>query len=144
MLRYTCILISYSKAVYCIWRISFSIRLLLSSCTCPQNICLHPIKCPRNYFPAREPCCSTSPKIDFSCIAPILSLLQPRHSTSSHLAVWLVWLLITALHGPSVYLGVISDSSEGWYDLLMTSDTNYCRDRVEHTVITLRKKGKFI
>lgn len=100
------------------------------------------IKCPQNYFPAMEPCCPTLPKIDFSCNAPIMSLLQPRHSTSYHRAVWRVWLIITALHGPSVYLRVISDSSVGWYDLLMTSsDTNYCRVRVEHTAITLRKKA---
>lgn len=132
-------------ATYCVWRVSVSITLLLSSCSCPWNICSHPIKCPRNNFPVMEPCCSTLPKIDFSCNAPILSLLQSRHRTSSHRALSLVWLLITALHGPSVCLDVISGSSVGCYDLLMTSsDINYCRVGVEHTAITLRKKGYLI
>lgn len=141
MLKYKCILISSSTATSCDWKISFSMTLLLSSCNCPQNICFHLIKCPPNYFLATESCCSTSPKIDSSCNAPTLSLLQPRHSTSSHRADWLVWLLTTALHGPSVFLGVISDSCVGWYDLLMTSsDTNFFRVRIEHTAITLRKK----
>lgn len=51
----------------------------------------------------------------------IVSLLQPRHSTGSPCTGWLVWALITALNGLSIYLGVISNSSEGRYDLMMTS-----------------------
>lgn len=51
----------------------------------------------------------------------VVSLLQPRRLTGSPCTGWLLWALITALDGLSVYLGVISNSSEGWYDPMMTS-----------------------
>lgn len=51
----------------------------------------------------------------------VVSLLQPRRSTGSPCTGWLVGALITAKDGLSVYLGVISNSSEGWYDPTMTS-----------------------
>lgn len=51
----------------------------------------------------------------------VVSLLQPRRSAGSPSTGWTVWVLFTTLDGLSVYLGVISDSTEGWYDPTMTS-----------------------
>lgn len=125
MLKHKCILISSSTATYCDWKISFSMTLLLSSCNCPQNICFHLIKCPPNYFLATESCCSTSPKIDSSCNAPTLSLLQPRHSTSSHRADWLVWLLVTALYRVSIWVWLVipvwDDVTYWWPPVILIS-----------------------
>lgn len=146
MLKYTCYLymiLSNIEASNWYWKIYFSITLLLSSCNYPgMFVCILLNATSTIFRPWSQPCCSTPPKIDFSCNAPTLSLLQPRHSTSSLRAVGLVWLLITAPNGPSVYPGVISDFSGAWYDLPITSsDTNYCRFRVEQTAITLREKA---
>lgn len=70
----------------------------------------------------------------------VVSLLQSTHSIGFPCSGSLVWALIKALDKLRMYLGVISNSSEGWYDPVMTSgDTVITRSSGESkSAVTLK------